>query len=721
VDRLVRVIDMADKIRVLYVDDEPALLSLGKIFLERLGDFSVTTSIIVTEAIKLLEKEAFDIILSDYQMPVMDGIGFLKYLKSNGDATPFILFTGRGREEVAIEALNNGADFYLQKGGDPKAQFTELSNTIRHTVSRRRMELDLLESQQRILEIIDFLPDATFAIDNNGIVIAWNHAIEEMTGYGKSEIIGQGEYIYSIPFYGERRKILLDLVSIHDEDLEKKYESFQRKGHTISSEVFVPLLNNGKGAYLWCIVTSLFDTYGNIVGAIESLRDITERKRTEDDLLKKNDDLQAAYEEIAATDEELRNNYEKLIQKDEQIRRNEERLIMAEKIGRTGCWEYDRNLGTFWGSSEALRIFGFPPESVDLSLDAVEACVDEHEIAHQIFVDFVNGRCEYDIYQKIYPFDGSEEKIIHSVAKLETDSNGEKTRVVGVIQDVTEEKKAEKELLLANKILEAVIKQAPFAAVLLSGDPHNIHVILSNDLSSKIMNENLENISFFDARSPQFQVPRFFTIDDKKEIQFENLPGPRALLGECIKNQELIFRHPDGFEIIVEINAFPIFDENNRIIAGAVFCQDITKRKKDEIILKKTNHTFEMAQKLAKMGTLEYYPKENLLKWSDGLFRIFGLNPGSFNPTFDAVCEMIHPDDLAGFSRILQNAMETGESYSHKYRVINPDKSVHVIRVFFLGIRDDKGEIIRLIGICQDITDIIPSDQPEVIQPGIKS
>jgi CheY-like chemotaxis protein len=114
---------MAEAIRVLYVDDESALLDLCQIFLERSGDFTVTTATSAPEAIRILELKRFDAIVSDYQMPEMNGIEFLKVVRARGDKTPFIIFTGKGREEVVIEALNSGADFYLQKGGEPKSQF----------------------------------------------------------------------------------------------------------------------------------------------------------------------------------------------------------------------------------------------------------------------------------------------------------------------------------------------------------------------------------------------------------------------------------------------------------------------------------------------------------------------------------------------------------------------------------------------------------------------
>ena len=100
---------------VLYVDDEEALLEIAKLFLERSGEFAFETTLSAKGALELLASRPFDAIISDYQMPGMDGIELLKKVRSMHGDIPFILFTGKGREEVVIQAINHGADFYLQK------------------------------------------------------------------------------------------------------------------------------------------------------------------------------------------------------------------------------------------------------------------------------------------------------------------------------------------------------------------------------------------------------------------------------------------------------------------------------------------------------------------------------------------------------------------------------------------------------------------------------
>ena len=169
-------------IAVLYVDDEPNLLEIGKSFLEQNTDIRVTAAVSAEEGLAALATGQFDAVVSDYQMAGMDGIAFLKEVRSRSGDVPFILFTGKGREEVVIEAINNGADSYLQKGGDLTSQFAELGHKIKIAVERRRAISALKDSEQRLADIINFLPDATFARDSRGTVIAWNRAIEEMTG-----------------------------------------------------------------------------------------------------------------------------------------------------------------------------------------------------------------------------------------------------------------------------------------------------------------------------------------------------------------------------------------------------------------------------------------------------------------------------------------------------------------------------------------------------------
>jgi DNA-binding response OmpR family regulator len=160
---------MPDDIRILYVDDEPSLLELGKFFLERSGRFSVDTITSALAALSLQNTRSYDAIISDYQMPEMDGIEFLKKIRSSGNTIPFILFTGRRREEVVIQALDEGADFYLQKGGEPASLFAELSHKIRYAVMRRHTEDSLKQKEARLRQILNRVPHRILVKDGRPV------------------------------------------------------------------------------------------------------------------------------------------------------------------------------------------------------------------------------------------------------------------------------------------------------------------------------------------------------------------------------------------------------------------------------------------------------------------------------------------------------------------------------------------------------------------------
>jgi PAS domain S-box-containing protein len=160
--------------------------------------------------------------------------------------------------------------------------------------------MDINNSQQYSADIINFLPDATFVIDNDGRVIAWNYAIESMTGVKAEEILGKGDHEYSLAFYGCRRPMLIDLALRRTaEGVERAYNAFKREGDAIVAETYIPSFKPG-GIYLWAKASSLYNTEGNLVGAIESIRDITENKKADEELASEKGRLEIVTQNIGA-------------------------------------------------------------------------------------------------------------------------------------------------------------------------------------------------------------------------------------------------------------------------------------------------------------------------------------------------------------------------------------------------------------------------------------
>ncbi|RXA17245.1 response regulator [Methanosarcina sp. MSH10X1] len=121
--------------KVLLVDDDPLFLELSKTFLELFHDIASDTVDSAREALQKLEKDTYDVVVSDYDMPFMDGITLLKTIRDKSINTPFILFTGVNRDEIMHQAIENGANSFIQKIGDPRTQYSELSERIWQVVS----------------------------------------------------------------------------------------------------------------------------------------------------------------------------------------------------------------------------------------------------------------------------------------------------------------------------------------------------------------------------------------------------------------------------------------------------------------------------------------------------------------------------------------------------------------------------------------------------------
>nr|MBN2276570.1 PAS domain S-box protein [candidate division Zixibacteria bacterium] len=176
---------------------------------------------------------------------------------------------------------------------------------LREVQERRQAEKTLGDSQKRLSGIINFLPDPTFIVDLDGIVITWNRAMTEMTGVKAEDIIGRGNYEYAIPFYGQRRPILIDMITYPQEKILEIYPELEKENETLIITTYISSLKNG--CYIWAKARPLYDSDGNITGAIETIRDITVSKKNEQALKDGEELLKAIIEStedgIIVTDE----------------------------------------------------------------------------------------------------------------------------------------------------------------------------------------------------------------------------------------------------------------------------------------------------------------------------------------------------------------------------------------------------------------------------------
>jgi len=155
---------------------------------------------------------------------------------------------------------------------------------------RKKIEEELRDSKRFFADSIDFLPDATLVINTKGVVMAWNRAIEELTGIQASDMIGKGNYEYALPFYGIRRPILVDLALQWDEQVAATYQYVKKIGEILYSETLNPPFLK-KPSLFWNSARKLYNARGETVGAIEVIRNITHRMLRENALQRETNNL----------------------------------------------------------------------------------------------------------------------------------------------------------------------------------------------------------------------------------------------------------------------------------------------------------------------------------------------------------------------------------------------------------------------------------------------
>lgn len=375
------------------------------------------------------------------------------------------------------------------------AQYTEVLGKpvyyciIRDITERKRMQTALRESEKRLADIIDFLPDATFVIDLSGKVIAWNRAVEEITGVKTEDILGKGNYEYALAFYGIRRPMLVDMVFEFLGDLEKKYNFIKKEGDVFFAEADVPA--GGVQRALWGKARPLYDENGNIVGAIESVRDITELKKTRDELAMR---VRERTAELERANGALQKEISERKRAEAVLKESEEKYRHFFRTSRDFTFVTSREGKIIDMNDAALELFGYDSLEELRQLQVPDLYVNPQE-REELYNEVVE--CGYT---KEYPADlrRKDGSIRHTLVTAvgQYDENGGLTGLQGTIRDITEQKRNEEELKKYRNKLEVLVAERTRELEDKTKNLEEINVTLNvllqkRDEDKKILEENL--------------------------------------------------------------------------------------------------------------------------------------------------------------------------------------------------------------------------------------
>jgi len=750
---------------ILYVDDEEALLDIGRIFLERAGGIAVDITASPHEALRMILTGRYDAVVSDYQMPEMDGIELLKQVRKAGNRVPFIIFTGRGRKEVAIEALNNGADFYLQKGGNPKTQFAELANAVRQLAGRKRAESAVRKSEEMLHKAENLAHLGSWEFDHLTGRLTWSEETYRIFGLSPGEP----------PTYEEF------LAKIHPDDrteVDTMYSATVAGGKD-GYEVEHRILRGGTGEVRHLVERCEHqrDESGGVVRSVGMVHDITDRKQAELELRSRHEDLQAAYEQLASMEEELRTSFDDLAESQHRLQASEERYRRLAENAEDVIYRirFLPEMRVVYMNPAVTRILGYTPEEFYADAGLVERIVHPDDRSLMASLD-ENSVTERPITLRWVRKDGDIVWIeLRSTPVL--DPAGRIVALEGIGRDVSEARRAHERLQESEgrvrRRLESIlfpegdidsldladIIDVPAVQPLIDGFQalakipvavidtrgrvligagwqeictkyHRAHpdtcrhcmesdTILSAGIPAGESRMYRCRNNMWDMATPivvdgrhlgNIHTGQFFFEDEEVDYEFFRTQARRYGFDE------------EGY--VATLGAVPRLDRAYvdavmaflRMFAGLIsrlsyanitLARSLAERDTLTRSLEETASRLARTQEIAHIGSWEFDHATGRPVWSNEVYQIFGLEPGESALTREEFLAMVHPDDRTLVDTVYFTSIaDRKDSYGVEHRIIRRDTGeVRYVVERAEHVRDESGRVVRSVGMVHDITE----------------
>ncbi|MDQ2054888.1 PAS domain-containing protein [Halobellus sp. H-GB7] len=389
-------------IRVLHIDDEPSLTELTATFLERADDqFEVDTATSASEGLARLDEDTFDCVVSDYDMPRQNGIELLERVREDHPRLPFILFTGKGSEEVASEAISAGVSDYLQKRRGTE-QYQLLAKRIRSHVERTRAQRKAAEHESHLRQAQEMADLGSWHKDVRDDEIWWSEEIYGIFGIDRE----QSDTDRSAKRPLDHREFL---TYVHPQDQgfvdEKWRAALDGAAYDIEHRI---VTDCGETRWVRQRAEVEYDDDGEPLEALGIVQDITERKAREQEIKKAKTQLEAAID-----------------------------------TGAVGTWEWDVDADELVVDARFARLFGVPPDAADdgLPLEAyVSAVADADQERIERAAETALDACgEFQEEFRVHDPDGERRWVLAS-GRVKCDGDGKARRFPGALVDITDRK-----------------------------------------------------------------------------------------------------------------------------------------------------------------------------------------------------------------------------------------------------------------------------------------
>ncbi len=530
-------------------------------------------------------------------------------------------------------------------------------------------------------------------------------------GDSKFEFIGEGwEEIFGISAqeftFDQWDKIIKETIIVDPEaptdNLAKYVEAFSN-GEIERYRVDLRIVTPG-GEEKWvndCSLPIRDDKSGPVIGSLGILQDITERKRIEQELAKHKEHLEELVEtrtiELIKANEQLQQEIEERRRAEEKVRANEETYrIVIEQTGQM-VYDYDIATGHIRWLGDIEGITGYTSdEFAKVDIATLEELIhpDDRKLTLEILDETMKQCSKFDVEYRLKSKDGTYLDIKDNGIFLK-DEKGHSFRMLGTMKDITEQNRIEEARRENEEKFECISTSAQDAIIIMDNDGK---ISYWNDAATKILGYTKKEA--IGQVLHKFLAPeRYYEAYEKAFNKFQKT-GKGDVIGKRI---ELVGVRKDGEEFPFELSLSSVMIKDKWNAIGIL--RDITERKQAELALRESEASLANAQRIAHLGNWDWNIEKNQLRWSDEIFRIFGLSPQEFGATYDAFLNSVHPEDRELVKKSVDEALNNKKPYSIEHRIVRPDGSELFVHEHAEAFFDETGKPIRMSGTVQDITD----------------